>query len=89
MNFAANHKNLQVKSSKNPNSVKEWRAGLEARKKAQDEFQSLLYKQYKNPWELDSDSYPEYRRFTVPKFNSIFGMEDDWMHSEDWDVGCR
>ena len=79
MNFAANYKNLQVKYSINPNSVKEWRAGLEAHKKEQYELQSFLCSQHNRPLELDSDSDPEYKGFTIPKFNSIFGMEDDWI----------
>ena len=89
MNFAVNYKDLQVKYSKNPNSVKEWRAGLEANKKEQYELQSFLYSQHKRPWELVSDSDPEYKGFTIPKFNFIFGTEDDWMHSEDLDAGRR
>ena len=77
MNFAVNYKDLQVKYSMNPNSVKEWRAGLEAYKKERYELQSFLYSQHKRPLELDSDSDPEYKGFTVPKFNFIFGTEDD------------
>ena len=89
MNFAANHKNLQVKSAKNPNSVKEWRQAREKATREVEELTSFLYSQLAKQQELNADNDPEYKRITIPKFNSIFGMEDDWMHSKDWDAGCR
>lgn len=89
MNFASNHKNLQVKSAKNPNSVKEWRQAREKAAREAEELASFLYSQFAKNQELNADNDPEYKSFTMPKFNSIFGREDDWMHSEDWDAGCR
>lgn len=59
MTFSGSVAEPSVEQAKNPNSVKEWRAGLKAHKKARDEFQSFIYEQYKKLRELDADNDPE------------------------------